>query len=56
MVGDSDNDAIGADAVGIDFVGVTYGFGFKNPEDTNRYPNVGCAGTPLELLNILIKE
>lgn len=56
MVGDSDNDAIGADAVGIDFVWVTYGFGFKDSEDTNRYPNVGCAGTPLELLNILIKE
>lgn len=52
MVGDSDNDAVGAEAVGIDFIGVTYGFGFRNWEDVNNYSNVGCAGTPLELLNI----
>lgn len=56
MVGDSDNDAIGADSIGLDFVGVTYRFGFKDSEDTNRYPKVGCAGTLLELLYILIKE
>lgn len=56
MVGDSDNDAIGADAVGFNFVGVTYRFGFKDSEDTNRYPKVGCAGIPLVLLYFLIKE
>lgn len=28
LVGDSDNDAIGAHEIGLGFVGVTYGFGF----------------------------
>lgn len=56
MVGDSDNDAVGAEAVGIDFIGVTYGFGFKSRQDVDRYSNVGCAAAPLELLDILKKK
>lgn len=56
MVGDSDNDAVGAEAIGIDFIGVTYGFGFKSWRDVDRYSNVGCVATPLELLNILKKK
>lgn len=55
MVGDSDNDAVGAQEVGIDFIGVTYGFGFKNPENVDAYSNVGSVRTPLELLKLLIK-
>lgn len=50
MIGDSDNDAIGAQQIGMDFLGVTYGFGFHSPEDVEVYPNVGCADTPMELL------
>lgn len=53
MIGDSDNDAIGAQGLGIDFIGVTYGFGFSNKEEVNAYANVGCADTPLELLEVL---
>ncbi len=55
MVGDSDNDAVGAQEVGIDFIGVTYGFGFKNQKDVNRYPNIGYAEVPSELPDVLEK-
>lgn len=33
LVGDSDNDVIGAHEIGLGFVGVTYGFGFSSKED-----------------------
>lgn len=33
LIGDSEFDLIGAKQAGIDFLGVTYGFGFKNPEE-----------------------
>ena len=33
LIGDSEFDLVGAKQAGIDFLGVTYGFGFKNPED-----------------------
>lgn len=56
MIGDSDNDALGAAEVGIDFIGVTYGFGFKDRKDIDPYSNVGYAKTPLELLDILKKD
>lgn len=50
MIGDSDNDAIGAQQIGMDFLGVTYGFGFHSKMDVEAYPNVGCADTPMGLL------
>lgn len=53
MIGDSDNDAIGAKAIGLSFVGVTYGFGFKSPEDVAAFENCGCAATVPELQEIL---
>ena len=43
MIGDSDNDAIGADGAGTLFIGVTYGFGFKKSEDVEAFPNIGIA-------------
>lgn len=55
MVGDSDNDAIGAKELGVDFVGVTYGFGFKTKEDVDKYPNIGCANNTKELIQILLE-
>lgn len=33
VVGDTINDALAARACGVDFIGVTYGMGFKKPED-----------------------
>lgn len=53
MVGDSDNDAIGAKDLGIDFIGVTYGFGFRTPEDVYQFPAVGAAKTTQELSKLL---
>ena len=41
MIGDTDNDAKGAEELGVPFIGVTYGFGFKSEEDISKYPNVG---------------
>lgn len=32
LVGDSENDEIGAKNAGVDFIGVTYGFGFNCAE------------------------
>jgi phosphoglycolate phosphatase len=54
MIGDSEHDAAGAEEAGIDFIGVTWGFGFKTPEDVLKYNNVGYANTFKELGNILI--
>lgn len=54
MVGDSDNDAIGAEKIGVDFIGVTYGFGFKNREDIQKFKAIGAADTALEILKMII--
>ena len=54
MIGDTDNDAIGAAEIGTKFVGVTYGFGFRNAQDVSRFPNIGAAGSTEELTKILI--
>lgn len=51
MIGDSDNDAIGAKDIGIKFIGVTYGFGFKTSEDVFKYPAIGCADTVEKILD-----
>ena len=49
MVGDSDNDAIGAAETGVDFIGVTYGFGFATGEDIDEYANIGHADSPAKI-------
>ncbi len=49
MIGDSDNDAIGAGEIGVPFVGVLYGFGFSSKEDVDAFANVGSAKTPADL-------
>lgn len=53
MIGDSDNDAVGAKNLGIPFIGVTYGFGFRTHEDVLKFPAIGAADTPLQLLDFL---
>lgn len=53
MVGDSDNDAIGAENIGVSFIGVTYGFGFKNEEDVKKFHNVGVANTTEQILEFV---
>lgn len=54
MVGDSDNDAIGAEGIGVEFIGVTYGFGFKNADDVNKFKNIGVANTCQEVASLII--
>lgn len=51
MIGDSDNDAIGAAAIGVNFIAVTYGFGFENATEAMRFPNLGTAASAAELVN-----
>ena len=53
MVGDSDNDAIGAQGAGSLFIGVTYGFGFKKHEDVEKYANIGVCNTADEILELV---
>lgn len=53
MIGDTIHDAEGAARLGIDFIGVTFGFGFKSKSDLNGIPSVGCADTPLQLLELI---
>ena len=54
MIGDSDNDAIGAAQMGVDFIGVTYGFGFASDEDVDEYANTGHAKIPAEILRCVL--
>lgn len=54
MIGDSDNDAIGAEGMGISFVGVTYGFGFSSKEDVDQFNNSGCADTAEKILEYVL--
>lgn len=53
MVGDSDNDAIGAEGIGCPFIGVTYGFGFTCDEDVTQYNNIGAAASAGEIMDII---
>lgn len=53
MIGDSDNDALGAKGIGTAFLGVTYGFGFKTKKEVMEFKSVGAADTPEEIVNIL---
>ena len=54
MVGDSDNDAVGAAERGVDFIGVTYGFGFAGSDDVDKFDNVGIAGIPMDILEFVL--
>ena len=56
MIGDSDNDAIGAAGIGTKFLGVTYGFGFKKSEDVYRFDSIGAADNTKEIIDIISGE
>lgn len=53
MIGDSDNDAIGARQLGVDFIAVTYGFGFHCKDDCNSFENIGIAERPVDILDLI---
>jgi len=48
LIGDTDNDFLGAKECGIDFIGVTYGFGFSEADNQINY-----AKSPNDILSIL---
>ena len=54
MVGDSDNDAVGAAECGADFIAVTYGFGFTCREDTEEFTKIGIAAEPEGILEFVL--
>ena len=53
LVGDTDNDAAGAESAGVDFIAVTYGFGFRNAEDLADVQCIGTTNTPLQVYKII---
>lgn len=56
MIGDSDNDAVGAKAIGTQFLGVTYGFGFTSESEVNKFNNIGVANNTRQIIEILAGE
>jgi len=53
LVGDSINDAVGAQKSKIDFLAVTYGFGFKTAEDLKDINPKFIVSQPLEIVKNL---
>jgi phosphoglycolate phosphatase len=53
MIGDTSHDAIGAQNLQIPFLGVSYGFGFRNKEEIDEYPNIGLAHTAINILDFI---
>lgn len=51
MIGDTVHDAIGAAALGVPFIGVTYGFGFKDPEELRSTAAVAFVDRATDILN-----
>lgn len=54
LIGDTDNDAIGAEQVGISFIAVAYGFGFGPHTSNLKYPCIGIADSPMQIADILM--
>ena len=53
LIGDTDNDALGAEQAGVSFVAVTYGFGFSKIEQCTDYPCIGTADSPMQIAEII---
>lgn len=55
LIGDTDNDAKGAEQAGVSFIAVTYGFGFHEGDKCSEYPCVGVADSPAQIADIINK-
>ena len=55
LIGDTNNDAIGAEKANTPFIAVTYGFGLHSQEEIDRYPHIGVANSPLEIGDIILE-
>lgn len=54
MVGDTENDSLGAHKAGVDFIGVTYGFGFRDKSELLMPGCIGCADSAKELGELIL--
>ena len=55
MVGDTENDRLGAQRAGIDFIGVTYGFGFQDKSELAMSACIGAADSVKELSKLILE-
>lgn len=49
LIGDTQNDAIGAEQANVSFIAVTYGFGFKQGNFNCESPYIGIVNSPKEV-------
>ncbi len=56
LVGDTINDAKGAEEAHVPFLAVTYGFGFQTEEELQGFRCVGLASSPSAILQIIEKK
>lgn len=54
MIGDTEHDSRGAQEAGVPFIAARYGFGC--PEEMAKYPSIGVARVPLEILHIIEQQ
>jgi len=54
MIGDTEHDARGAMEAGVQFIAVSYGFG--NPDEMSKYPHIGVADSPIDVLQIITEK
>ena len=54
MIGDTEHDGRGALEAGVPFIVAGYGFG--HPEEMAKYPCIGVANAPLEILHIIERK
>ena len=50
MIGDTEEDALGAAQAGVDFIAVTYGFGFTKEDALRQFPCIGIANSTQDVL------
>lgn len=53
MIGDTYNDADGAERAGIDFIAITYGFGFRKYENKPESSIIKYADKAIDILNFI---
>ena len=56
LIGDTENDAVGAQKAGVGFIAVTFGFGFKDAKELDDYHCIGIADTPLQVADIICNK
>ena len=52
LMGDTVFDAEGAAAAEVGFLAVTYGFGFRTPEDAAPYADFGIVSSPIQAADL----